>query len=338
MLAVKEFFEFNGVPDERRVSLVVITFQEVVVAWWQHLKQRRRQQGKLKNSSWEWLLKEMLDAFVLQKYTIGWQPQNWRQGSYGCDEKFRKFWQKKSILGNTEWCEESTTGQLGFYFPTTNPYTESVNGEFQESKIIDEEFEPECVEDEDLSQGFVDWDSPPTYDEEDSIEEPLASNLKEEHEEDGFFPMFGCLYPDEEDQLGEEETTDDIADHEEDDIADYEKVDEGLSDEMSNYNEEEVEYVDFLGVEDILSSPNNDVDEFYTDEENYLFIREVTADPFLSIFMACGGEKEREKYGKSKVLPSGVWGVHDRHQGIPLMGSVTLILGCCLVLILRKGE
>ena len=54
-----------------------------------------------------------------------------------------------------------------------------------------EEFERECVEDVDPSQGFVDWDSPPTYDkdinEEDSIEEPLASVLEEEHEEDGFF-------------------------------------------------------------------------------------------------------------------------------------------------------
>ena len=173
-----------------------------------------------------------------------------------------------------------------------------MDGEFQESKIIDDEFERECVEDVDLSQGIVDWDSPPTYDEdvneEDSIEEPLASVLEEEHEEDGFFPMFGGLYPDEGDQLEEE------------DIADYEEVDEGLLGEVSNYNEEEVEYVDFLGVEDILNSPNNDVDEFYTDEENYIFIREVTTDPLLSIFMACGREKEQDKYGKSEELTNGV--------------------------------
>jgi hypothetical protein len=90
------------------------------------------------------------------------------------------------------------------------------------------------------------------------------------------------------------------------DIAEYEEVDEGLSGEVSNYNEEEVEYVDFLGVEDILNSPNHDVDEFYTDEENYMFIREVTADPFLSIFMARGREKEQEKCGKFEELTSGV--------------------------------
>jgi hypothetical protein len=122
--------------------------------------------------------------------------------------------------------------------------------------------------------------------------------------------------------LEDGESTDDITNCEEDDIADY----------------KEVEYVDFLGVEDILNSPNNNVGEFYTDEENYMFIREVTVDPFMSIFMARGKEKEQEKYGKSEELTSGVWGVHDRHQGIPMMRSVTLILGCCLVLILRNDD
>jgi hypothetical protein len=60
----------------------------------------------------------------------------------------------------------------------------SVDREFQEFEFIDEEFEHEGVEDEDPSQGFVDWDSPPTYDddvnEEDPIEEPLISNQMEE--------------------------------------------------------------------------------------------------------------------------------------------------------------
>jgi hypothetical protein len=84
--------------------------------------------------------------------------------------------------------------------------------------------------------------------------------------------------------LGDEEPTADIAE--------YEEVDEGLSGDVFNYNEEEVEYVDFLGVEDILNSPNNDVDEFYADEENYMFTRKIMADPFLSIFMARKRENE----------------------------------------------
>ena len=213
-----------------------------------------------------------------------------------------------------EWGEESTTDQLDSYLPTTNPYfveeeKEYVDGEFQESEFVDKEFEHWGVEDEDLLQGFVDWDSPPTYDddvnEEDPIEEPLASNLEEEyeeyglrpifgslypeeddpweegeHKEDGFFPMFDGLYPEEDDQGEEEEPTDDIAN--------YEEVNEGLSGEVPNYNEEEVEYVDFHGVENILNSPNNDFGEFYADKENYMFTKKIMADPFLSIFMAQG--------------------------------------------------
>jgi hypothetical protein len=58
-VAVEEVFEFNRVPNEQRVSLMVHTFQGVVATWWQYLKQRKRQQGKLKISSWEQLLKEL---------------------------------------------------------------------------------------------------------------------------------------------------------------------------------------------------------------------------------------------------------------------------------------
>jgi hypothetical protein len=164
----------------------------------------------------------------------------------------------------------------------------------------------------------------------------------------GFFPMFGGLYINEDGQLEDEEPTNDIIDYEEDDqgeeeeptddIVDYEKVDEGLLGEVPNYNEKEVEYVDILGVEDILNSPNNDLGEFYADEENHMFIREIMAEPFLSIFMACGREKKREKYGEVKYLPSDVRGFNDKHRGMPMMKSVAIFMVCCLVLILRKGE
>jgi hypothetical protein len=139
----------------------------------------------------------------------------------------------------------------------------------------------------------------------------------------GFFPMFGSLYPNKDDQLEDEEPTNDITD--------YEEVDEDLSGEVPNFNAEDVGYVDFLGVEDILNSPHDDYDEFYTDGENYMFTRETVAGPFLSMFMAHGKEKEQEKYDKPEVLPSGVWGLHDNHQGMPMMKSITFIVRCCLV-------
>ena len=146
----------------------------------------------------------------------------------------------------------------------------------------------------------------------------------------GCIPYFAASTPNEDDQLEEEVPTDDIAD--------YKKVDEGLSSEVPNYNEEEVDYVDFLSVGDILNSPNNDLGEFYSDEKNYIFTRETIVDSFLNIFMARGTEKERKKYDKVEYLPSDVQGFNDKHRDMPMMKSIAFIVVCYLVLILRKGE
>jgi hypothetical protein len=87
-LAVEEFFEVNGVADAQLVPLVALTSRGAVATWWQHLKQRRRRQGKLKINSWEQLLKKMIDAFVLQDYTMGRQLQDWKQGSTAMMKKY----------------------------------------------------------------------------------------------------------------------------------------------------------------------------------------------------------------------------------------------------------
>jgi hypothetical protein len=106
--------------------------------------------------------------------------------------------------------------------------------------------------------------------------------------------MFSSLYPDKDDQLEDEEQMDDIADDED--------VDKDLPGEVPNFNGEDVDYVDFLGIENILNSPHDDYGEFYMDEENYMFTRESVVDPFFSVFMACGREKERQKNDKFEVL------------------------------------
>ena len=141
---------------------------------------------------------------------------------------FRETWSEMNSPRQANW---TPTCQPQIHKPnlySVEEEKESVDGEFQESEFIDEEFEHEGIEDEDPSQGFVDWDSPPTYNddvnEEDLVEEPLASDLEEEYEEDGYFPMFGGLYTNEDDQLEDEEPMDDIAD--------YKEVDEGLSGEV----------------------------------------------------------------------------------------------------------
>ena len=79
-------------------------------------------------------------------------------------------------------------------------------------------------------------------------------------------------------------------------------------------------------------------DEFYADEENYMFTRETTTDPFLSIFMACGRKKTRGKHGKHEVWQAGMWGLQNNHHNLPMIKNIMFVVGCCLVLVLRKGE
>jgi hypothetical protein len=107
---------------------------------------------------------------------------------------------------------------------------------------------------------------------------------------------------------------------------------------LPNFNGEEGDYVDFLSVGGILNSPNEDYGEFYADEKIYMFTREIIVHPFLSIFMACEREKEREKYGKVEYLPSDVRGFNYKHRGMPMMKSITFIVVCYFVLILRNCE
>jgi hypothetical protein len=68
--------------------------------------------------------------------------------------------------------------------------------------------------------------------------------------------------------------------------------------EVSNFNGEEVNYVDFLSVEDILNSFYDDYGEFYADKENYIVTRKTIANQFLNIFMAHGRVKARQEHGK----------------------------------------
>jgi hypothetical protein len=70
-------------------------------------------------------------------------------------EVFRETWSEEKIPRQANW---TPTCQTQIHKP--NPYSieeekESVDGEFQKSKLIDEEFRHEDVEDPSQSQGFV---------------------------------------------------------------------------------------------------------------------------------------------------------------------------------------
>jgi hypothetical protein len=158
----------------------------------------------------------------------------------------------------------------------------------------------------------------------------LTTDLEEEYEEYGLHPIFGGLYPQKDDQLEDKEPTDDMID--------YEEGDEEFSGKVPNFNGENGDYVDFFGVENILNSPNEDYGEFYADKKNYMFTRETMAHLFLSIFIACEREKEREKHVKVKYLSSDVQGFNYKHRGMLMIKSIAFIVVCCFVLILRNGE
>jgi hypothetical protein len=165
-------------------------------------------------------------------------------------------------------------------------------------------FKPKGIADEDLSQELVDWDTPPVYDddvnEEESIEEPLASDLEEEFEEYGLHPIFNGLYPDEDGQLEDGEPTDDIADSEEGYIAKDEDVDE-------------------------------DLPEAFLSKIERVFVSS------LGIRMACRKSKAREKHNKS-TQKRGMWGFHNNHQDTSLMKITMIIMGRGLAVKLRRDD
>jgi hypothetical protein len=107
------------------------------------------------------------------------------------------------------------------------------------------------------------------------------------------------------------------------------------------YPDEEVSsihQVDFLGVDAILSKTfNQSCDKIYGAETTFLSKSEGVFVRSLGILMAYGKGEAQEKHDKF-TWQSGVWGFHDKHQGMSMMKSVMFIMGCGIVVILRSGE
>jgi hypothetical protein len=205
--------------------------------------------------------------------------------------------------------------------------TESVDEERQESEVIDEEFERECVKDVDPSQGFVDWDSPPTYDEDinekDPIEQPLAFALEEEHEELGK-------------QVDEVNLSESFALF--DNNSTYYVPVKSLEGKVFDFSVEPIDYVDFIGIDAILSNySSQNCDEIYMVEEAFLSKIERVFVSSLGIRMACGKSKAREKHNKS-TQKRGVWGFHNNHQDTSLMKITMIIMGRGLAVKLRRDD
>jgi hypothetical protein len=79
-----------------------------------------------------------------------------------------------------------------------------------------------------------------------------------------------------------------------------------------------INYIDFIGVDAILSNSSNQIGD--------------------EIYMAGERREERDNVDKLDFWQTNVWGNQDYHHRLPMIRGIKCILGCCLVLILRRGD
>jgi hypothetical protein len=153
--------------------------------------------------------------------------------------------------------------------------------------------------DEDLS---VDWASPPIYD----------------------------IYPDEEEPLEEVNLLDSFAifyDH-----SMYHVLDKSPKDKAFDLSVTPINYIDFIGVDAILSNSSNQVcDEIYMAEGS-----DKVVASYLKIFIAYGKDKARERHGKS-TQQCEVRGL-QYYRSLLMIKAVMFLMRCGLVVELSEGE
>jgi hypothetical protein len=123
-----------------------------------------------------------------------------------------------------------------------------------------------------------------------------------------------------------------------DDNSTYHVTVKSLEGKVFNFSVEPIDYVDFIGIDDILldySSKN--CDEIHMVEKAFLSKIEKVFVSSLGILMAYGRSKAREKHNKS-IQKRGVWGFHNNHEDTPLMKSSMIIMGRGLVVKLGRGN
>ena len=212
---------------------------------------------------------------------------------------------------------------------------EFVDEEFQEYELIDEKFKHGDVHEdvEDPSQGFVDWDSAPTYDSDISNEDLVKGSLSYDHEEESVVNW--DIYPEKEELLEKVNLLDNIENFV-DESSIHNVLDESPKSEVFDLD---INEVDFLGLENILSN-SLDVkvfDDFYVGN-NFISKRKETIDSFWEIFMVHEWENMHDCCVKPNFFESSVKSFQVDNCSLVVISEVLFIVGCYIVLLLkRKG-
>jgi predicted lactoylglutathione lyase len=123
-----------------------------------------------------------------------------------------------------------------------------------------------------------------------------------------------------------------------DDNSTYHVMVKSLEGKVFNFNVEPIDYVDFIGIDAILSDySNKNCDEIHMVEKAFLSKIEKVFVSSLGILMACGKSKARENHNKS-TQKRGVWGFHNNHEDTPLIKSTMIIMGRVVVVKLRRDD
>jgi hypothetical protein len=163
----------------------------------------------------------------------------------------------------------------------------------------------------------------------------LSKSIAIFHEEEVSLSESFAIFHEEEEPLEEVNLSDSFAIFY--DNFTYHVLDKSPEDKAFDLSDTPINYVDFIGVDAILSNSSNQIcDEIYMAEGNVLSKSDGVVASYLKIFMAYGKDKAQEKHGKS-TRQCEVRGLQYYHHSLEMIRAIMFLMGCCLV-ILRRGE